>query len=161
MTKQTVAGFEWNKETESQATTLYRELVAEVGLETANTNVELGKIAKAVGAKSAQSVRSKLSTLKDEEGEPVYQKAAKARSVRGKVKTQKIHYIRALQNLATANGVEVTGRKFESLEQAVGSDLELIVELAEALSGKQVIVNPDDTQADEEAKVPRQETAKA
>lgn len=143
--------FEWNKENEATITAAYQLLIEESGLAEANTNDSLGKIAKQVGAKSAQAVRSKLSALK------VYEKADKPRSVRGTVKTQKVHFIRALQKVAQENGVELTGRKFESLEQGVGTDLQLVVDLLEAVTGEKILVNPDQ----QEAPAPKQETAKA
>jgi len=146
------AGFEWNETTVSKATELYQALIESDGLEIANSSDSLGKIAKAIGAKSAQAVRSKLSN------EKVYQKAEKARSVRGVVRTQKVHYIRALQSTAKDLGVDLTGRKFDSLEQGVATDLQLVIDLLSKATGKTIIVNPEAT---EEAPAPRQETAKA
>lgn len=151
-TAKKVTGFEWNKETETQATELYLALIEAQGLEVANTNDALGSVAKEVGAKSAQAIRSKLSALK------VYQKAAQARKVGGKVKTQKVHYVRAISKTAEKLGIDVTGRKFESLESAVASDLQMLVSVIEAATGESIVVNPEQPS---EAATPKQITAKA
>lgn len=142
------AGFEWNKETTEKAVSIYQAKVEAEGCEVANTNDSLGEIAKAVGAKSAQAIRSKLST------EKVYQKAAKARRVGGVVKTAKVHYIRALQNFAEEQGVELSGRKLESLEQGTTADLQNVITMLETVSGEKIAVGP-------EPAAPKTETAKA
>lgn len=150
----TVKGFEWNAETVSKATELYQALIADQGVETANTNDELGKIAKEIGAKSAQAVRSKLAN------EKVYEKADKPRSVAGTVRTQKAHYIKALVKAGKKLGVDMAGtRELASLEQGVAADLKLVVSMLEAATGESIPVNPQ--AATVEAKVPKQETAKA
>ena len=69
-----------------------------------------------------------------------------------------MHYIRALQSTAKDLGVDLTGRKFDSLEQGVATDLQLVIDLLSKATGKTIIVNPEAT---EEAPAPRQETAKA
>lgn len=151
MTKQVAATFEWNEATVTKATELYEALIANVGVSEANKNDSLGTIAKEIGAKSAQAVRSKLAAAK------VYQKAAAPRKVGGTVKTAKVHFVRALQKVAIDNGIELNPRKFESLESGVGADLQDLIKLVEALSGDKVVVNPDA----ETAQAPKQETAKA
>lgn len=151
MPKSTKATFAWNETNVAQAVKLYLEEKEENGLESANSNDFLGSIAYEIGAKSAQSVRSKLSN------EKAYIKAETPRKVGGKVRTQKVHYVRALQSVMKTQGVELTGRKLESLENATASDLQLIVDLAEAVTGEKIVVNPEAP----EAKAPKQETAKA
>lgn len=146
----TKKGFEWNAETLAEAVKLYKAQL-EIDATVANSNDFLGSIAKAIGAKSAQAVRSKLAAAKE------YVKPDAPRSVRGTVRTQKAHFIRALQQVAKDNDVELTGRKFESLESATGADLQLVVTLLEAATGETIEVNP---QA-KAASVPKQETAKA
>ena len=152
-TKTKPAAFTWDEKTTNRAIEMYKTLLADEGKDVANTNDSLLVIAKEIGAKSAQAVRSKLSSAK------VYEKAAQARSVGGKVKTAKVHYIRAIRKAAENLGIEVTGRKFESLEQGVGTDLQLLVAVIEKATGEKLVINPDAPTS--EAKAPKQVTAKA
>lgn len=151
MTNKTAA-FEWNAETTNKAIELYNALVESADVETANSKVELDKIAKTIGAKSGASVRSKLSA------EKVYLKPATKRKVGGSGKVPKINYIRGLQKFAADNEVELNARKLESLESATVADIQDMIALVETVSGKKVTVAGVEV---EEAKAPKQETAKA
>lgn len=154
MKKQTtVKTFEWNAETTTLATELYNALVESKDIETANSKVELDKIAKEIGAKSGASVRSKLSA------EKVYQKPTTKRKVGGSGKVPKINYIRGLQSFAADNEVELNSRKLESLESATVADIMDVITLVETLSGKKVTVAG--VEAASEPKQPKAETAKA
>lgn len=154
MTKTTtVKGFEWNAETTTKAIDLYNALLDASDVETANSKVELDKIAKTLGAKSGASVRSKLSA------EKVYVKPSTKRKVGGSSKVPKISYIRGLQEFAADNNVELNARKLESLESATVADIQDVISLVETLSGKKV--NVSGLEAAQEPKQPKAVSAKA
>ena len=138
-TKAKASKSDWSPEMVEQSVKLYNESIEAIGLQATNTNIELAKIAKEVGAKSANAVRSKLAS----KSVGAYQTADKARSVRGVVRTQKVHYVRALQEVAKTLNVELTGRQMESLEHSVATDLQLVIDLVAAATGREIIVNPD------------------
>tara|TARA_Y100001956_G_scaffold82213_2_gene102169 strand:- start:1504 stop:1953 length:450 start_codon:yes stop_codon:yes gene_type:complete len=126
--------FEWNAETTSKATELYQALIEEKGVEAANSKIELDAVAEQIGAKSGAAVRSKLSS------EKVYQKPTTKRKVGGSTKVPKMSYIRALQDVAVENGVELNARNLESLESATVADIQDVIKLVEATTGKAVKV---------------------
>ncbi|CAM0001788.1 DNA binding protein [Vibrio phage D441] len=151
-TTKAVKGFEWNKENTATAIEMYETLVANTSVENANSKESLGEIAKEIGAKSAASVRSKLSN------EKVYCKAGAKRKVGGTGNVPKISYIRGLQQFAADNQVELNARKLESLESATVADIKDVITLVEAVTGQKVTIAGLET---EEAPAPKAITAKA
>lgn len=115
----------WNEENSEKAITMYKAVLEESGPEVANEQANLKKIAQAVGAKSASSVRSKLTSAK------VYVKADTPRKVGGGTTLRKIHFVRALSKKAEEMGIEADSDSFDSLESAKMSTLKLLAEMME------------------------------
>lgn len=115
----------WNEENSEKAITMYKSVLEESGPEVANEQANLKKIADAVGAKSASSVRSKLTSAK------VYVKADTPRKVGGGTTLRKIHFVRALGKKAEELGIEADSDSFDSLESAKMSTLKLLAEMLE------------------------------
>lgn len=151
-TAKAVKGFEWNKENTTTAVEMYEAMLEKGNVETANSKASLDEIAKAIGAKSAASVRSKLSN------EKVYCKAGAKRKVGGSGNLPKISYIRGLQQFAADNEIELNARKLESLESATVADIKDVINLVEAVAGQKVAIAGLEV---EEAAAPKQVTAKA
>ena len=143
--------FEWNAETTAKVVNLYADAVETNGVEVANKSLD--DLAKQIGAKSGASVRSKLTS------EKAYQKSAKGRKVGGSTAVPKMSYIRALQAVAASKGVDLNARKLESLESATVADIKDIINLVETVTGEAVKIAG--IEQAEEAKAPKQETAKA
>ncbi len=151
-TTKAVKGFEWNKDNTATAISMYETMLDNSNVETANSKASLDEIAKAIGAKSAASVRSKLSN------EKVYCKAGAKRKVGGTGNVPKISYIRGLQQFAADNEVELNARKLESLESATVADIKDVINLVETVTGQKVTIAGLEV---EEAPAPKAITAKA
>jgi hypothetical protein len=107
--------FSWDEKTTAKAIELYNAEVESAGLEVANTTKALNKIAEAIGAKSGQAVRSKLSV------EKVYTKIDVTPTGSVKNKPTKVSLVRNLE--------AVLGLKrdtLETLDKANVGDLETL-----------------------------------
>lgn len=114
--------FVWDEDTTAKATSQYLEMLNENGAEHANENLK--EIAKTIGAKSANAVRSKLVSAK------VYVKADAPRKVGGGTSVRKIHYVRALVKAAQEKGLDIDDDAFDSLESSKVSALKALAALA-------------------------------
>lgn len=117
--------FSWDEPNTEKAITMYKAILEAEGPEVANEQSNLKAIAQAVGAKSASSVRSKLTSAK------VYVKADTPRKVGGGTTLRKIHFVRALSKKAEELGIEADSDSFDSLESAKMSTLKLLAEMME------------------------------
>lgn len=118
--------FSWNAENTSRVVELYQNKLKSDGALIANETSFLAEIAKDVGAKSAVSVRTKLSN------EGAYEKSEVPRKVGGGTSFRKTHYVRALVAACEAKGMETTLEDLESLEAGKVSALQIMIELVDA-----------------------------
>ena len=113
----------WSVESTEKAIALYKKALEDGGAVAANEASSLKAIADAVGAKSASSVRSKLTS------EGIYQKADKPAKVGGGSSIRKIHYVRALVAHANENGMEIDNDALDSLESSKVDALKIIAKM--------------------------------
>ena len=116
------AKFAWNEENTEKAVSMYSEMVAKSGVEFANSD-GLKEIAKAVGAASPVSVRSKLTSAK------AYQKSDKPRKVGGGSSVRKAHYVRVIAKHAIDSGIVKDADDLASLESAKLETLDAVAQL--------------------------------
>ena len=116
------AKFSWNEENTQQAVSMYQQLINENGLDFANSD-GLKEIAKAVGAASPVSVRSKLTSAK------AYQKSDKPRKVGGGSSVRKAHYVRVIAKHAIDSGIIKDADDLASLESAKLETLDAVAQL--------------------------------
>ncbi|QXN67496.1 hypothetical protein [Klebsiella phage vB_Kpn_3] len=110
MTNVKTAKFAWNEENTEKAVSMYQEINEKKGFEFANSD-GLKEIAKAVGAASPVSVRSKLTSAK------AYQKSDKPRKVGGGSSIRKAHYVRVIAKHAIDSGIIKDADDLASLEK--------------------------------------------
>lgn len=113
----------WNEENTAKAIELYKKALQDGGAVAANEQSSLKAIADAVGAKSASSVRSKLTSA----GE--YVKADTPRKVGGGSSIRKAHYVRALVKAANERGLEIDNDALDSLESSKMDALKIIADM--------------------------------
>lgn len=113
----------WTEEKTDKVIELYRASLNEVGALVANEQANLKAIADAVGAKSASSVRSKLTNA------GVYEKADKPHKVGGGSSVRKIHYVRALVKRAQESGINIESDALDSLESAKVDALKIVAKM--------------------------------
>ena len=116
------AKFSWNEENTKKAVSMYQQLINENGLEFANSD-GLKEIAKAVGAVSPVSVRTKLTNAK------AYQKSGKPRKVGGVSSIRKAHYVRVIAKHAIDSGIIKDADDQASLESAKLETLDAVAQL--------------------------------
>lgn len=128
MTTKAPAAFSWDEKTVAKATELYNAL----GKDVRNTKPELAKIAAAVGAKSAQSVMSKLVS------EGVYEKSDAPTSTGGTA-TQKCQIVNSIETI-----LSLKKGSLGTLGKANKQELQMMVE---------ALIKSSDTKAAETPKV--------
>lgn len=106
-----VEKFTWNEENAAKVVELYE------ASENDNSQENLGEIAKAVGARSAKAVQSKLVSMK------AYVKADEPRKVGGASSVRKAHYVREI-----AKALDIDSDVIESMEKANKGALAAILE---------------------------------
>lgn len=114
--------FSWNEKNSEVAITRYTAILAEDGIEAANT-AGLITIANEVGAASPVQVRSKLVSA------GIYQKAEKARKVGGGSSVRKAHFVRVFGAHAVEQGIIDNVDEFSSLESVKLDTLEGMAKL--------------------------------
>ena len=120
MTAPKNVAFAWNEKNTAQAIELYNEAIKKDGQVVANSTASLKKIADELKAKSAQSVRSKLST------EGVYTKVeASAGTTTAKAKPTKIGLVRNIE--------KVLGKEQDSLETLSKANVNDLEDLTAAI----------------------------
>lgn len=114
--------FGWNEENAAVAITMYQNLLAEKGVEYANSD-GLKEIQQEVGAESMVKVRSKLVSSK------VYQKADTPRKVGGASSLRKAHYVRVFAKHAIEAGLIESADDLASMEQMKLEQLETLAQM--------------------------------
>jgi hypothetical protein len=114
--------FSWTDENKAIVKAAYADKIAVDGLESANETTFLNTVAKSVGAASGASVRSQLVA------QGVYSKG-EIKKVGGPSAVRKAHYIRAIEQAASENGVTFEKGEFDSLEHSKADALKLLVNL--------------------------------
>lgn len=149
MTNTTKKPFAWDEKNESVIAEAYAEQKA-IDHAKANSKEWLGELAKQVGAKSAQAVRSKLSNMK------VYEAIETASSTGGKkARITKPMLAEAACKAITDSGVTLKGNAGDTLANANVDALNALISAFEQLTGNSYAPTV------EEAPAPRTETAKA
>lgn len=149
MTQQTKKPFAWDEKNQAVIAEAYETMLATDHAK-ANSKEWLGELAKQVGAKSAQAVRSKLSNMK------VYQalETTGSTGVKKARITKPVLAACAVQAITDA-GVKLEGNAGDTLANANVDALNGIIEAFEKLTGNSY------APVVEEAPAPRTETAKA
>lgn len=141
--------FAWDEKNESVIADAYAEQKA-IDHQKANSKEWLGELAKKVGAKSAQAVRSKLSNMK------VYQALETSSTGSGKkARITKPQLADAACKAITDAGVKIKGNAGDTLANANVDALNAVIAAFEQLTGNSYAPQI------EEAPAPAQETAKA
>ncbi|BAV81311.1 A2-A3 protein [Vibrio phage VCPH] len=141
--------FAWNKENEATITSAYEEMLAQDHAK-ANSKEFLAELAKQVGAKSAQAVRSKLSNLK------VYEALEAGSTAKGrKARITKPLLADCVKKAVVDAGVEIRGDAMDTLANANTDALTAVLETLETLTGNSYMP------VIEEAQAPKGVTAKA
>lgn len=141
--------FSWNKENEATIIEAYEAKLAENHAE-ANSKEFLAGLAKQVGAKSAQAVRSKLSNLK------VYEALETGSTAKGrKARITKPLLADCVKKAVVDAGVAIRGDAMDTLANANTDALTAVIETLEQLTGNSYMP------VIEEATAPKAETAKA
>lgn len=149
MTNTTKKPFAWDEKNESVIADAYAEQKA-IDHAKANSKEWLGELAKKVGAKSAQAVRSKLSNMK------VYEAIETTASTGGKkARITKPMLAEAACRAITDSGVTLKGNAGDTLANANVEALNAVIAAFEQLTGNSYAPTV------EEAPAPRTETAKA
>lgn len=121
--KKTSTAFAWNEENTAKVIALYQKTIEDSGVQAANEQSSLLAIAKAVGAKSGSSVRSKLTSA------GAYVKADTPHKVGGGSSIRKVHYVRAFVEHAKANGLEIENDALDSLESSKMDALKIVAKM--------------------------------
>lgn len=129
--------FKWNDENTQQAVEAYQTAYAEKGIEYSNSKEFLGELAETLGAKSSRAIMSKLSTMKDADGEKVYKSlesagiVKKAPAADGKPAAQtKAHTVRAI-----AKALDIEAEDIFGLDRAKGEYLDNLLAAIQVLVG--------------------------